>query len=53
MVLWSYVVSVHSRYVVDCDPVIKLMCMCVYVYIMYVNKVLDVGQVAILGKVNL
>ena len=35
---------------VDCDRVIKLMCVCVYVYIMYVNKLLDVEQVAILGK---
>jgi hypothetical protein len=45
--------------VVDCDPIIKLMCVCVcmcvyiYIYIIYVNKVLDVEQVAILGKVKL
>ena len=44
---------------VDCDPVIKLMsvcvcvCVCVCVYIMCVNTVLDVEQVAILGKVKL
>jgi len=37
--------------VVGCDPVIKLMCVCTY--IMYVNTVLDVEQVAILGKVKL
>ena len=42
---------------VDCDPVITSMCVCVcvcvYIYIMYVNTVLDVEEVAILGKVKL